>query len=148
MMICLLVRQAQGFAVVMGLALLAIANRLWEIDQASTNPSVFTPEVWPWWFAAAGISTLMWAVKPESRCLLAFSGAFAVSAMVSRAMATILQITEAAAVLSAPSLHVAGIVWTCLAGACAYVWLTDFRAVSTLVRGDGHERRDGRGRCS
>jgi hypothetical protein len=145
MMICLLVRQAQGFALVMGLALLAISNRLWEIGQAPTHSNVFLPGVWPWWFAAAGITTLMWSVKPESRCLLAFSGAFAVSAMVSRAMATMLQITEAAAVLSAPSLHVAGIVWTCLAGACAYVWLTDFRAVSTLVSRHDPDRRGGCG---
>ena len=126
---------------VMGLALLAISNRLWEIQQAPHVTNAFIPGVWPWWFAVAGILTLMWAVKPESRCLLALSGAFAVSAMVSRAMATILHLTEAATSLATPSLHIAGIVWTCLAGACAYVWMTDFRAVSALVRGDGRSDR-------
>jgi hypothetical protein len=140
-MICLLVRQAQGFALVMGLAFLAISNRLWEVSQGPANFSTFAPDVWPWWFAAAGILTLMWASRPDSRCLLALSGAFAVSAMVSRAMATILQLTEAASALSTPSLHIAGIVWTGLASACAYVWLTDFRAVSALVRGDGRGDR-------
>jgi hypothetical protein len=131
----LLTRQAQGFAVVMSLAFLAISNRLWEINHANL-PGGFVPHVWPWWFAAAGIFTLMWVVRPQSRCLLALSGAFAVSAMVSRAMATILQITEAASVLATPQLHVAGLVWTGLSIACAYVWLTDFRAVSGLLRSD------------
>jgi hypothetical protein len=83
----------------------------------------------------------MWAVRPDSRILLATSGAFAVSAMVSRAMATILQITEAATVLSSPQLHVAGLVWSGLAAACGYVWLTDFRAIAGLKR--QHENRAG-----
>jgi hypothetical protein len=144
-LIRLLTRQAQGFAAVLGLALLAIANRLWEINQAHASHAPFYPHVWPWWFAIAGILTLMWAVRPDSRILLATSGAFAVSAMVSRAMATILQITEAATVLSSPQLHVAGLVWSGLAAACGYVWLTDFRAVSGLKRHNENWARGSRG---
>jgi hypothetical protein len=112
--------------------MLTISNRLWEVGQADDGG--WMTWLWPWWFATAGILALMWAVRPESRVLLALSGAFAVSAMVSRAAATVLQLTAAAHVLTAPSLHIAGIVWTTLAAAVAYVWLTDFRAVTTILR--------------
>ena len=128
----LLAKQAQAFAAVTGLALLAISTRLWELAYSGT--ATFYADLWPWWFATAGILTLMWAVRPESRLLLATSGAFAVSAMVSRAMAILLQATETAATLTTPQLHIAGLVWTGLAASLAYIWLTDFRAVSDLIR--------------
>jgi ABC-type Na+ efflux pump permease subunit len=131
--VAVLVRQAQLFAVVTGLALLAIANRLYEIARLDL-PSYFFPGLWPYWFVVAGMLTLGWSLRPDSRCLLILSGAFTVSAMVSRAVGTVLQLTEAGTMLTSPQLHVAGLVWTGLAVSLAYLWTTDFKTATHLTR--------------
>jgi hypothetical protein len=135
-MAAVLVRQAQLFAVVTGLALLAIANRLYEVARLDL-PSQFFPGLWPYWFVIGGLLTLGWSLRPDSRCLLVLSGAFTVSAMTSRAAGTVLALTEAGSMLATPQLHIAGLVWTGLAASLGYLWATDFKTATHLSRKAG-----------
>lgn len=127
------VRQARSFALTLAVVLLVIAQRLFAVQNGSPIDNLLDPAVWAWLFVAAGVTTALYALNPTSRRLLALSGALTVSAMLSRAFATLLAITEASDSLTSPQLHIAGMVWTALGVACAYVWSTDFRAVTNLL---------------
>lgn len=82
--------------------------------------------VWPWWFAAAGVACILFALFPTAD-LLALSGALAVSACAGRALAVLLLITRLYGGTIPARAPLAAATWAALASLIAVMWLRVFR---------------------
>ena len=126
--------RARWAAGLVAVILLGFANRLWELDQIASDGTWY-PSLWPWWFLAAAVATVLWVVCPWRRWMLAVSGALVVSAFVSRAVAVGLAIADGTTGLLTVQLHIAGIAYTGLALAAGWLWVHDLRPLSAVTRG-------------
>lgn len=131
------VRELRVVPMVVGLASLLIANRLWEINRLAEDgygQTFFLPSLWSWWMLAAGVASVAYACWFTSRVLLAISGALVVAGLMSRAVVVVFQLADGSTSLLEPQLHVAGSVYTLLSFLVALVWVRVMRPATSLLR--------------
>lgn len=128
-----LVKELRAIPIIVGLATLLVANRLWVINDLFDDGK-FVPGLWPWWMLAGGIACLVYAFNFKSLFLLSLSGSMVVSGYLARAIAVGYQLTDGSSGLLGAQLHLAGAIYTLSAFALGVVWYRVLRPATGLLR--------------
>lgn len=121
------------FPFLVGLACLFMAERLVALNSLQ-SVHTWVSWFWPYYAGAAGIVTIFYGLFPRNTILLATSGAMVVSLFFSRALGSVFQLLVGTNNISIPQLHIAGIMYTIGAAACALIWVKVFRPSTHLLK--------------
>jgi hypothetical protein len=118
---------------VFGIYFLWSAGWLFASWQQSDN-AVFYEWLWPWFFGAAGLVCLAYAIRPWSLHLFAWSAGMMAGACVSRSIAVLLTIADGKAPVSDARSWVAVATWVAFGYALSLVWIVFLWPLNHLRR--------------
>lgn len=92
------------------------------VDDADDTVPVFFDHIWPWVFGAAGVLGVMYATRPQSRTLAAWSGGVMILALLSRAATIFVSWLNDAESISTARAFLAVGTWSVLGYAVGIIW--------------------------
>jgi hypothetical protein len=108
---------------ILGLYNLFAASRLVFVEDGGALQS----QLWPWWFAAAGLATMWLATGLASERALIVSGVLNVIAYTGRSLVLLANGLEGRSTLTDERVQLGVITWLVLALVVAYLWIRVFR---------------------